>query len=56
MQGLGTKNAGAGPAVVQKMLGLVHSTWETITLLIQCAHVSCSTNHEEKSLEERGSY
>lgn len=30
---------------------LVHSTWETITLLIHCP-----TNHEEKSLEERGSY
>lgn len=53
MQGIGTKNAGAGPAVVQKMLGLVHSMWETITLFIQFAHVSCPTNHEEKSLEER---
>lgn len=55
-QGVGSKKAGAGPAVVQEMLGLVHSIWETITLFIQCAPVSCPTNHEGKSLEERGSY
>lgn len=35
---------------------LVHSMWETITLLIHCAHVSCPTNCEEKSLEERTRY
>lgn len=35
---------------------LVHSTWEAITLLIHCPHVSCPTNHEEKSLQESGSY
>lgn len=35
---------------------LVHSTWETIQFLIHCARVSCPTNREEKSFEERGSY
>lgn len=52
MQRIGTKTAATGPAVLKKMLSLVHSTWETITLLIHCAHVSCPTDHEEKSLEE----
>lgn len=56
MQGIGTENAGIGPEVLKKMLSLVHSTWETITLLIQFAHVSCPPNHEEKNWEERGSY